>query len=304
MLANSPRIVGDSFSSGGTVAGNLTITGTLTSKAINATGAVTITSAATANFVPLTIAQNDTTNNPNALNITNTGTGIGLNLASTLQSVTGNAITAASQGNAAWWFQTSGTEHGIYLQHTSATPNTNRHLLLLEALNTTGTAAALCILDNNTTGTNGFGSVAIKSSRVGIGALNIGHIASTNISNPSVVIGSNAANGSTAINTQTITGTVSDGMHSTIQLSPSYTAATAQTVTRHNYLDLPNVVVAGAGPAAVTDAAVMRFNAAAGTHKAVDSATTKTTPGGVDAWIKINVNGTLYYVPAYTSKTA
>ena len=60
----------------------------------------------------------------------------------------------------------------------------------------------------------------------------------------------------------------------------------------------------GAGPAAVTDAAVFRFDAAAGTHKAVAAASTKTTPGGVDAWIKTNINGVLFYTPAYLSMTA
>ena len=46
------------------------------------------------------------------------------------------------------------------------------------------------------------------------------------------------------------------------------------------------------------------FDAAAGTHKAVDSGTTKTSPGTVSVWMKINVNGTVHYVPAYTSKTS
>lgn len=103
---------------------------------------------------------------------------------------------------------------------------------------------------------------------------------------------------------KTITGAVTDGYAGALRLDPGYTAATAQTVTRHNYIDAQNVSVAGAGPAAVTAAALVRFDAAAGTHKAVDAATTKTTPGGVDAWIKVNVNGTIMYVPVYASKTA
>lgn len=104
--------------------------------------------------------------------------------------------------------------------------------------------------------------------------------------------------------TSTITGTVADGQNSAIFLEPTYTAATAQTVTRHDYIWLNNPTLAGAGPAALTDATVFRFDAAAGTHKAVDSGTTKTTPGGVDAWMKININGTIYYIPAYTSKAS
>lgn len=60
------------------------------------------------------------------------------------------------------------------------------------------------------------------------------------------------------------------------------------------------------GTRMVGDAAanVLSFTLDAGTHPAVQSGTTKTTPGGVDAWLALDVNGTTYYVPAYTSKTA
>ncbi len=104
--------------------------------------------------------------------------------------------------------------------------------------------------------------------------------------------------------TSTIVGGVTDGYTSGIRLTPTYSAATAQTVTRHNYLDVNDPVLSGAGPAALTDACVLRFNAAAGTHKATKAATTKTTPGGVDAWIIYNMNGTLMYGPLYLSTTA
>jgi hypothetical protein len=104
--------------------------------------------------------------------------------------------------------------------------------------------------------------------------------------------------------TGTITGTVADGTVAGISMAPTYNAATAQTVTRHNYIKLVSPVLGGAGPAANTDAAVFWFNAAAGTHKAVDSGTTKTTPGAVTQWVKINVNGTIGYIPSYSSKTS
>lgn len=97
---------------------------------------------------------------------------------------------------------------------------------------------------------------------------------------------------------RTLTAGVTDGYG--LRFTPTYTGAF--TVTRHNYLDVNNPVLASG--AAVTDAALVRFDAAAGTHKALVGATTKTTPGGVDAWIKININGTLAYVPAYLSTTA
>ncbi len=106
------------------------------------------------------------------------------------------------------------------------------------------------------------------------------------------------------IATDTITGTVADGFTGALRLSPTINAATAQTVARYNYIDLVNPVLGGAGPAAVTDAAVFRFGAAAGTHKAVDSGTTKTTPTAVTQWVKINVNGTIGYIPSYSSKTS
>jgi hypothetical protein len=73
-------------------------------------------------------------------------------------------------------------------------------------------------------------------------------------------------------------------------------------VTRHNYINVKNVALTNS--AAVTDAAVMRFDANAGTHKAVDSGTTKTSPGTVTEWLKINVNGAVHYIPAYSSKTS
>jgi len=102
----------------------------------------------------------------------------------------------------------------------------------------------------------------------------------------------------------TITGAVVDGYAAALRLDPGYTAATALTVTRHNYIDVQDVSVDGAGPAAVIDAAVFRFDAAIGIHKAVDAASTKTTPSEVDAWMKVNLNGVIGYVPVYLSKTA
>lgn len=113
-----------------------------------------------------------------------------------------------------------------------------------------------------------------------------------------------AANVVNHVATATITGAVTDGYTAGLRLTPTYSAATAQTVTRHNYIDLNGPTLSGAGPAALTDACVFRFNAAAGTHKATVGASTKTTPGGWDASIKININGTIFYIPAYLSTTA
>jgi hypothetical protein len=104
--------------------------------------------------------------------------------------------------------------------------------------------------------------------------------------------------------TKTITGATSDGYSAGLTLDPFYYAASAQTVTRHNYIDVNNP---NTNNVAITNAAVMRFDDVPGTHKALDTGypgTTKASPGNVDAWIKVNINGTIYYVPAYASKTA
>jgi hypothetical protein len=98
--------------------------------------------------------------------------------------------------------------------------------------------------------------------------------------------------------TATLAASPADGYLSGLKLAPTYNGAF--TVTRHNYLVYANP----AGTSTITDACVASYDAAAGTHKAVDGATTKTTPTDVKAWEKVNVNGTIYYRPLYLSKTA
>lgn len=99
----------------------------------------------------------------------------------------------------------------------------------------------------------------------------------------------------------TLTGDVADAYSATITSEPGYGGNF--TVDRHNYFNVKNIVTIAGAPV-ITDACVFRFNAAPGVHKAIDGATTKTTPGGVDAWMKHNVDGTVYYSPLYLSKTA
>ena len=96
----------------------------------------------------------------------------------------------------------------------------------------------------------------------------------------------------------TLTGDIADGYAGGIRLLSTYNAS--HTVTRHNYiqLDSPSVV-----SATVTDACVFRFGAAAGTHKAVDSGSAHPDIDTTDAWIKVNINGTIHYIPAYTDKS-
>ncbi len=97
----------------------------------------------------------------------------------------------------------------------------------------------------------------------------------------------------------TLTGAISDEYYCGLQESPSFTGAF--TIARHNYMYLNNPVLAGG--AAVTDACIIRFNAAAGTHKATLAGTTHPHPQTTDAWIKINMNGTVFYMPAYSHTT-
>ena len=101
---------------------------------------------------------------------------------------------------------------------------------------------------------------------------------------------------------KTLSSSPLDDYAAALTLDPSYTSIGAYTVTRHNYIDVQDVGIAGG--ATVTDACVLSFDAGAGTHKALDTGTIKVTPGSVDAWMKINIYGTIYYIPAYTSKTA
>lgn len=88
---------------------------------------------------------------------------------------------------------------------------------------------------------------------------------------------------------------------SCLRIAPTLTG---QTVTRLNYLSLLQQV----GTTTITDASALHFDAATGTHKALASNgavasvfTANAGPTGastaIQGWIKINVNGTLRYVP-------
>jgi hypothetical protein len=107
--------------------------------------------------------------------------------------------------------------------------------------------------------------------------------------------------------TFTLTGALSDGYAAALTLDPGYTSVVANTVARHNYIDYQNPSTAGA--AAVTAACIARFDANAGTHLAVAAHTGSGTPtlgsasapvtGDPDAWVRINVNGTVMLIPAW-----
>lgn len=101
--------------------------------------------------------------------------------------------------------------------------------------------------------------------------------------------------------TQTITGTTADGTAAQLGMAPQLTASSPQTVTRYNYLNLSQPTLTNV---TITDGCAMRFNAAIGTHVCIDNGTTKSSPGTVTAWMKVNINSTVYYIPVYSSKTS
>ena len=101
--------------------------------------------------------------------------------------------------------------------------------------------------------------------------------------------------------TRPLAGAAADSYAATLSIAPTYTHGSGVTLTRHSYINIPRPVLTNV---TLTDAAVFRFTAAAGTHEAVDAGTTKSSPGTVNAWVKINISGVIYYLPAYTSKTS
>jgi hypothetical protein len=120
--------------------------------------------------------------------------------------------------------------------------------------------------------------------------------------NNRVLCGTGSTNGQlqTGISVTLTGGTTVDGYSGAIGMTPVYTGS-SQTLTRHNYFDIQRPTLTSV---TLTDACLFRFPAGAGTHEAVDGSSTKTSPGSVDAWVKINLNGTVAYIPAYFSKTS
>jgi len=156
--------------------------------------------------------------------------------------------------------------------------------------------------------------LAMSSQTYNIYAAASDSVAAVSLSNPSLQFG---PGGSGALDT-TISRIATSGWGS-LQFNPAGTLtgspadahvfdivpalAGAFTVTRLNYLNCRQPT----GAATITDAAVFRFDAAVGTHKALASSAavgvtigagpTGSTAGNPQGWIKINVNGTLRYMP-------
>ena len=158
-----------------------------------------------------------------------------------------------------------------------------------------GEVSEITLIDNTTTAIN-FGSPG-ATSVLGIGTSN---------NSESVKINTSAHINATVASldiegVNTITGALTDGMNAGISLDPSYYSSSSLAVTRHNYISYENPEAIGS--ASLTDACVMRFDANAGSHKAVDSGSAHPDIDTTDAWVKININGTIHYIPAYTDKS-
>lgn len=114
-----------------------------------------------------------------------------------------------------------------------------------------------------------------------------------NMFNTSRYFGFGKLTGDTKIHSQEtkiLTANYTDAYAAAITIEPLYSGA--YTVTRHNYFNVKNIAT-GSG-AAVTDACLFRFDAALGTHQA--------TTGDSDfGTIKVNANGTKYYIPVFNN---
>lgn len=148
---------------------------------------------------------------------------------------------------------------------------------------------------------NPVGAAGGNNKNYGIRILGNGGTGSGSVTNFSISNESNAIH--TNVGTLVMTGGVTDGFVGAWRAQPTYDQAF--TVTRHNYFDLLTPLLTNS--AVMTDAAVFRFDAAPGTHKALAAdgavAVTFTSLGPTGAqttiqgWLKINVNGTLRYIP-------
>ena len=134
------------------------------------------------------------------------------------------------------------------------------------------------------------------------GGISAGSYSGTAAPSNGLIISGNVGVGTTSpatrlhtAETKTIAGATADGYAACLTIAPTYTAAGAQTVTRHNYFNLISPTLTNV---TLTNAAVFRFDANIGTHKALASAfQTTDSNGDTTDWavgMIININGTLY----------
>ena len=96
-----------------------------------------------------------------------------------------------------------------------------------------------------------------------------------------------------------LTGNVASSWAGGIRFDPGFTGN--YTITNYSYLQFDSILLASS--AAITNTSLFHFNAAAGSHGALDSGSAHPDIDTTDAWIKININGTIHYIPAYTDKS-
>jgi hypothetical protein len=120
-------------------------------------------------------------------------------------------------------------------------------------------------------------------------AIAIGDLASNSESDQVVL-------GNEAVRNTVLRGAVAAGTSVLVGPAGLHSAPAGQ----HDFITLNDVDFVGA--TAVTDAAAFAFDADPGVHKAVDAGTTKPDIADVTAWIKVNLNGTVGYIPIYAAK--
>jgi hypothetical protein len=199
------------------------------------------------------------------LNISQSGAGVGLVLSQNGANH-GMQINQNSGGSGFWGLLVSGYTHGSTI---TTSQNGGTTLLLTKSATGAGTAAQIT---NKGTG---------LSLDIQIGAT------------PTSVFRVDSVGYPTWAPSETLASSPADKDVETI----SPTLAGAFTVTRLNYLAAKQP----AGAATITDAALVRFDAAIGTHKALASPTGTAT---LDGHIKINANGTLKYIPLFSGPFA
>lgn len=137
-----------------------TFTGTLTAAAVTTSGAVINTVAIGGNVQALQINQNDTTNNPTAVTITNASSGTTGRALNVIQnSATGNGLRVANAGNFAFTGTGDGSLAWFFLDNTSDTGNVlavrnqgSGTSMIINNSATTSVGAGLSITHSGTTG--------------------------------------------------------------------------------------------------------------------------------------------------------
>tara|TARA_Y100001973_G_scaffold81816_1_gene120714 strand:- start:2678 stop:3910 length:1233 start_codon:yes stop_codon:yes gene_type:complete len=95
------------------------------------------------------------------------------------------------------------------------------------------------------------------------------------------------------------------GTPSIINAKITATGGANRTITRQNYIKIADISTPTESgySTTITDGCVFQFDEDAGTHCAVDAGTNHASIISPEAWIKVNINGTVHYLPAYNSKT-